>query len=80
MGVIKGDQALACECYQAMLASKEIHTWMIQEKNSEPVEALESIELVERELMKLTKIGMNLCPEMKVEIVQFLKENLDIFA
>ena len=62
------------------MASKEIHTWMIEEKNSEPVEALESIELVERELMKLTKIGMNLCPEMKVEIVQFLKENLDIFA
>jgi len=53
---------------------------MIEEKNSEPVEALESIELVEGELMKLTKIGMNLCPEMKVEIVQFLKENLDIFA
>lgn len=50
------------------------------EKNSELVETLESIELVEGEPMKLTKVGMNLSLETKVEIVQFLKENLDIFT
>ena len=40
VGVIKGDQVLARECYQAVMALKENHTWMINEKNSEVVEAL----------------------------------------
>lgn len=47
VGVIKGDQFLSRECYQAVLDSKEIHTWMIKEKNSKLVEDLESIKLVE---------------------------------
>jgi len=32
VGEAKGDQVLARECYQAMLAAKENHTWMIEEK------------------------------------------------
>ena len=40
VGEIKGDQVLVHECYQAPLASKGNHTWMIEEKNSEAVEAL----------------------------------------
>ena len=40
VGEIKGDQVLACECYQAAWASKGNHTWMIEEKNSKAVEAL----------------------------------------
>ena len=39
---IKGDQVLANECYQAMLATKEKHPWMIEEKEEDKVEALES--------------------------------------
>ncbi|XP_075650968.1 uncharacterized protein LOC142621566 [Castanea sativa] len=29
---VKGDQVLVRECYQAVLAAKENHTWMIEEK------------------------------------------------
>ena len=78
--VIKGDQVLAHECYQAVMASKENHTWMIEEKNSKVVEALETIKLVEGEPTKVTKVGMSLDPSMKEEIVRFLRKNLDIFA
>lgn len=44
VGEIKGDQLLVRECYQAMLASKENHAWMIVEKMPEVMEALEIIE------------------------------------
>ena len=74
------DQVLGRECYQAVLASKENHTWMIEEKSSEVVEALESIQLVDGEPTKITKVGTSLDPSTKEEIVKFLKENLDVFA
>ena len=32
VGEVKGNQVLARECYQAVLAIKENHTWMIEEK------------------------------------------------
>ena len=80
MGVIKGDQVLARECYQAILALKENHMWMIEEKNSEAIEALDTIKLVEGEPTKVTKVGTSLDPSTKEEIVKFLRENLDIFA
>ena len=80
VGVIKGDQVLARECYQAVLDSKENHKWMIEEKSSEVVEALETIELVEGEPMKETNVWTSLGPLTKEEIVKFLKENLYIFA
>ena len=32
VGKVKGDQILARECYQAVLAAKENHTWVIEEK------------------------------------------------
>ena len=80
MGEIKGDQVLGRECYQAVLASKENHTWTIEEKNPEIIEKLETIELVEGSPKKMTQIGTNLNPETKQEIVSFLKDNLDVFA
>ncbi|XP_023918198.1 uncharacterized protein LOC112029742 [Quercus suber] len=80
MGEVKRDQVLAKECYQAVLAAKENHTWMIEENEEEKVEALETVELVEGEATKMTRIGMTLSPEMRTRLVQFLKENLDAFA
>ena len=80
VGEIKDDQVLARECYQAVLVSKENHTWMIEEKNLEAVEALETVKLVERELMKITKVRMSLDPLTKEEIAKFLKKNLDVFT
>ena len=44
---MKGDQVLARECYQAVLASKENNTWVIEKKTPEIAEKLETIELVE---------------------------------
>ena len=80
VGEIKGDQVLARECYQAVLASKENHTWTIEEKLPEIVEKLETVELAEGSPPKTTQIGTNLSPRTKEEIVSFLKSNLDIFA
>ena len=53
---------------------------MIEEEEKEKVETLEMVELVDEELTKMTIIGMNLNNQMKKELIQFLKENLDIFA
>ena len=80
VGEIKGDQVLARECYQAVLASKENHTWTIEEKTPEIIKKLETIELVEGSPEKKTQIGTNLNPETREEIISFLKDNLDVFA
>ena len=44
------------------------------------MEALETVELVEGEADKTTKIGTALSPEMRTRLIRFLKENLDVFA
>ena len=79
-GEIKGDQVLAKEFYQAVLATKENHIWMIEEKEEEKVETLETVELVDEDPLKTTRIGTTLSSKMRIRLVQFLKENLDIFA
>ena len=71
---------LTRECYQAMLAIKENHTWIIEKKEEGKVEALETVELVDGETTKTSRIRTTLSPEMKSKLVQFLKENLDVFA
>ena len=76
----KGDQVLARECYQAVLATKENHTWMIEKKEEEKVEALETVELVDGEPIKTTRIRTILSLEIRTRLVQFLKKNMDIFT
>ena len=80
MGKVKGDQVLAGEYYQVVLVAKENHIWMIKEKEEEKVEALKTVELVDGEPKKSTRIGMTLSDQMKRRLVQFLKGNLEIFA
>ena len=80
IGEVEGDQVLVRECYQAMLFAKENHTWMIKEEEKEKIEALETMELADGEPVKTTKIGTNLSTQMKEELIQFLKKNLDIFS
>ena len=53
---------------------------MIEEKNENKLKALETVELVEGETARTTRIGMTLSPEMRTRLVQFLKKNLDVFA
>ena len=80
VGDIRRDQVLAKECYQAVLASKENHTWVIEDKTLEIVKKLETIELVEGSSGKTTQIGTTLSPKTKEGIINFLKDNLDVFA
>ena len=55
VGEVRGDQVLVRECYQAVLDAKENHTWMIEEKEEDKVEALEEVELVEGKMTKTTR-------------------------
>ncbi|XP_050264200.1 uncharacterized protein LOC126708447 [Quercus robur] len=80
VGEVKGDQVLARECYQAVLARKENHTWTIEEKEEDRVEVLEAVELVEGNADRTTRIGTTLSPEMRARLIKFLKGNLDVFA
>ena len=80
VGEVKGDQVLARECYQAVLATKENHTWVIEEKDEDKVEALETMKLVDGQAIKTMRIGTTLSPGMRAKLIQFLKENLDVFA
>ena len=52
-----------------MLAAKENHTWMIEVKDEDKVEALEVVELIEGQATKTTRIGTTLSPEMRVKLV-----------
>ena len=62
------------------MAAKENHTWMIEEKEENKVEALEIVELIEGKASKTIRIETTLSLEMRTKLIQFLKENLDIFA
>ena len=69
VGEVRGDQILARECYQAVLAAKENHTWVIEEEGENKVEALETVTLVEDEITKMTRIGTTLCLEMRTRLI-----------
>ena len=73
VGEVKGDQILARECYQAVLAGKENHMWTIEEKEEDGMETLETVESVEGNADKTTKIGTTLSPEMRSRLIKFLK-------
>ena len=77
IGEIRGDQVLARECYQAVLALKENHTWLFEEKMKEIVEKMEMVELVEGDPAKTTQVGTSLNLQT---IISFLKDNLDMFT
>ena len=53
---------------------------MIEEEGENKVEVLETVTLVEDEITKMTRIRMTLSPEMRTMLIQFLKENIDVFA
>ena len=80
VGEVRGDQILARECYQAILAAKKNYTWMIEDEGENKVEALETMTLVEDGMTKTMRIGMTLSLEMRTRLIQFLKENLHVFA
>ena len=62
------------------MVAKENHTWMIEEKRENKMEALETVILTEDETTKTMRMGMTLSLEMRTRLIQFLKKNLDVFA
>ena len=80
IGQICRDQLLARECYQAILTSRENHAWVVEEETRKPTPELEDVSLVEGDATKVTKVGAGLDSDLKGKIVEFLKQNLDIFA
>ena len=77
---VEGDQVLARECYEAVLVAKENHTWVIKEKEVNEMKALETVILARDETAKTTRIGTTLSLGMRASLIQFLQENLDVFA
>ena len=73
VGEVKGDQVLAKECYQAVLAAKENHAWVIEEKEPNEMESLETVTLDRDETGKMTRIGTTLSLEMRASLIQFLQ-------
>ena len=82
MREIKKDTVLARECYQAALASRENHTWMINklEPIPESSEVPQEIEIVPGDPSKVLKIGSTLSTSEKTRITNFPRENQDVFA
>ena len=53
---------------------------MIEEKEVNEMEALETVVLAEDETTKTTRIETTLSPRIRTRLILFLKENLDVFA
>ena len=74
------DQLLARKCYQVVLASRENHAWVVEEEPKKPTQELEDVNLVAEDAIKVAKVGAGLDSDLKDKIVEFLKQNLDIFT
>ena len=59
------------------MAAEENHTWTVEEAKPKKnhAEELEEIQLAEADQTKTTKIRVGLEPEMKMNVMQFLKDN-----
>ena len=65
-----------------MALDKQVQTMSIEERRfvAEPTEVLEDIPLEEGNPKKFTRIGTSMKEKTKQDLVQFLKENIDVFA
>ena len=82
VGEIKRVQVLGRECYQAVLASRENHTWVISESEPipEPSETTQEVEIIPRDSMMVLKIETVL-PTSEIEkMISFLRANQDVFT
>ena len=82
VGEIRGDKVLARECYQAVLAFGENHTWVINEL--EPIlkssKTPQEVENITRDSTKVLKIRTTLPTSEKEKMISFLRANQDVFA
>ena len=83
IGQVQGNQLAARECYLAMMAfDEQVQTMSIEERRfvTEPTEVLEDVPLEEGNPEKFTRIGTSMEEKTKQDLVQFLRENNDVFA
>ena len=82
VGEIRGDQVLARNCYQAALAFRENHTWVINELEPipEPSETSQEVKIIPGDSTKVLKIRSTLPALEKEKMVSFLRANQDVFA
>ena len=80
---VQGDQLAARECYLAMLAMDEhVQMMNIEERRvtTELTEVLEDIPLDDGDPKKFTKIDTSMEKETKQDLIQFLRNSIDVFV
>ena len=83
IGQVQGDQLAARECYLAMLTIDEhVQTMNIKEIRvaTEPTEILKDVPLDEGNPERFTKVGTSMEEKMKQNLIQFLRNSIDVFA
>ena len=82
IGEIRGDKVLARECYQAVLAFGENHTWVINELEPilKPSKTPQEVENDIRDSTKVLKIRTTLSTSKKEKMISFLRVNQDVFS
>ena len=83
IGEVRGDQIAARECYLASLGTKrQNQTMTIEERKPliQSSEELDTIELEDGSPERTTKIRADLPPQIRESLIQFLRNNKDVFA
>ena len=87
VGMVRGDQRVARECYSASMKQKAIDSIYVDELDMrdkvntrlEPSEELEPIQLDDHP-EHLTYVGSKLVEDLRSLLIRFLKQNKDVFA
>ena len=87
VGMVRGDQRVARECYSASMKQKAVDNIYVDELDMrdevntrpEPSEELESVQLDDNP-EHLAYIGSKLAEDLRSLIIHFLKQNKDVFA
>ena len=83
IGQAQEDQLAARECYLTMMdLDEQVQMISVEEIRfvAEPTEVLEDVPLEEGNPEKFTRIGTSMEKKTKQDLVQFLRENSDVFA
>ena len=87
VGMVRGDQRVARECYLSSMKQKTIDKIYVDELNMrdevltrpEPSEELESV-LLDDDPEHLAYIGSKVAEDLKNHLIHFLRQNRDVFA
>ena len=87
VGMVRGDQGVARECYSASMKQKAVGSIYMDELNMRdkvstrptPSEELEPVQLDEQ-LEHLVYIGSKLAKDIRDLLIHFLKQNMEVFT